>query len=671
MNSRKNVSFLYSLFFSLFFLLPFTPSSQNEDSIAKNISSQTADSNRVKVINKFAKSYANDGNYTLALKYGLQAYELAKKIGYLRGQINASYNVGFTYYKKGNYPEAITYQLQSLKWSEKINDARLKSNANDELGNIYSSMNNFEKAIQYYTTSLELRKKSGNKEALAASYNNLGILYDEYMGEYSKALEYYNESLRINTEVNNRQEMAKNYANIGVIYNFLKNYSEALKYLQKSVEIDEKEGYSEGASAGYITLADIYYSLKKYRECGTYYQKGIDIAKLYGIKDYLKAGYLGRVVLDSTLGNYKEVFSSYKKYIAYRDSLDNEENNKKILENEYNYKLEKKEEAAKAEQDKRDVIAKEKSRRQNLLLLLIAIAGAGVSVVAGLIYRNLRENKKKNKIIEKQKAEVEHKNKEITDSINYAKRLQDAILPPPHFVKQYLPENFIYYRPKDIVAGDFYWMETIEEEGGSAIYIASADSTGHGVPGAMVSVVCSNALNRSLKEFNLRDTGPLLDKTRELVLETFSKSSSDVKDGMDISLLRIQYGKERAVKNIQWSGANNPLWYITGRTNEKSEVIEIKADKQPIGKTDNPKPFTSHKIEYMPRSVFYLFTDGYPDQFGGSKGKKFKYKQLEELLLANHSKSMPEQENILDATFQNWKTGYEQVDDVCVIGIKL
>jgi serine phosphatase RsbU (regulator of sigma subunit) len=269
-----------------------------------------------------------------------------------------------------------------------------------------------------------------------------------------------------------------------------------------------------------------------------------------------------------------------------------------------------------------------------------------------------RELSIKNETIILQKHLVEEKQKEILDSITYAKRLQQAILPHKEFLDKYIPDNFILYKPKDIVAGDFYWAEKI----GDLFFIAAADSTGHGVPGAMVSVVCSNALNRSVKEFKLTDTGKVLDKTRELVIETFEKSNAEVKDGMDISLLCIDLKN----KTIFWSGANNPLWYI-----QNNELKEIKAHKQPIGKTDNPTPFITHQILCNEPSVFYLFTDGFADQFGGPNGKKFKYKQLSDLLIKNNRLSQKEQAQIIEKTFNEWKGELEQVDDVCVIGIRI
>lgn len=317
-----------------------------------------------------------------------------------------------------------------------------------------------------------------------------------------------------------------------------------------------------------------------------------------------------------------------------------------------------------------------------------------------LIFLGIRlfkqNNLKYQKEIEEQKKMVEEKNHEITDSINYAKRIQEAILPPNAFIEQHLPQSFILYKPKDIVAGDFYWMEVIEQNNSKLILIAAADCTGHGVPGALVSVVCSNALNRAVNEFSLHSPGEILTKTRELVLETFAKSESDVKDGMDISLLAIHYNAGELTKVI-WSGANNPLWYasilrepqgstqqsydnkITEKENTDTEALkaptiifkEVKAHKQAIGKTENPSPFPNHELNLKKGESVYLITDGFADQFGGEKGKKFKYKALSDLLIRTQHLSMFEQKKELEKVFDIWKGSLEQVDDVTIIGIRL
>jgi serine phosphatase RsbU (regulator of sigma subunit) len=327
---------------------------------------------------------------------------------------------------------------------------------------------------------------------------------------------------------------------------------------------------------------------------------------------------------------------------------------------------------AKAEQEKMQAIARIEKKKQQFIIGAFIAGLTLILIFVFFIVNRLRITSKQKRIIEKQKAivekqkqETEHQKllveahqKEIIDSINYAKRLQMAILPTTETVREHLPDSFIFYQPKDIVSGDFYWIEHLDD----TTFIAAADSTGHGVPGSMVSILCSNALNRAVKEFRLRNTGEILNKTRELVLETFAKSSSDVKDGMDISLLAIHKAKQ----TLFWSGANNSLWYVV-----EGKLNEIKGDKQPIGKTENAKPFTCHTVPYQAGSIFYLYTDGYADQFGGSKGKKFKYRQLQEYVLANSSRPMEEQKQLLGEEFENWKGNLEQVDDVTIIGLKI
>lgn len=261
---------------------------------------------------------------------------------------------------------------------------------------------------------------------------------------------------------------------------------------------------------------------------------------------------------------------------------------------------------------------------------------------------------------EYQRQLVEQKNKEILDSISYAKRIQRAMLPAEEELNQHLGDYAVFYQPKDIVAGDFYWFETV----GKYKMIAVADCTGHGVPGAIVSVVCYNALNRSVREYNLIDPGKILDKTREIILDELSKHDENVKDGMDISLLVIDEQSNQAL----WAGANNPLWMI-----QKSDtsLIEWKGDKQPIGLHVNNQPYTTHTIEWESGDLFIMFTDGYCDQFGGEQGKKFKAANLKQTLLKHADASAAKTGKILADTFASWKAAEEQVDDVCVLLLKM
>ena len=262
--------------------------------------------------------------------------------------------------------------------------------------------------------------------------------------------------------------------------------------------------------------------------------------------------------------------------------------------------------------------------------------------------------------IEEQKLRIEEKNRSIVDSINYALRIQQAILPPARVVQELLPRSFVLYLPKDIVAGDFYWIDSCEEH----IYVAVCDCTGHGVPGAMVSVVCNTALNRSLNEFGLRVPGEIFDKTRELVLENFARSDREVKDGMDASLCVFH----PSAGTLQWAGANHSLWVYRAAT---SEMQEVKGDKQPIGKTDRPLLFSTHTLQLKSGDAVYLFTDGFADQFGGDKGKKLTKTKFREFLVSIAPLEMEQQKEKLFAFHERYKGNNEQVDDICIVGVRV
>jgi serine phosphatase RsbU (regulator of sigma subunit) len=266
--------------------------------------------------------------------------------------------------------------------------------------------------------------------------------------------------------------------------------------------------------------------------------------------------------------------------------------------------------------------------------------------------------KERTQEVEQALAEVHRQKSEITDSIHYAKRIQSAILPADRILKENLKQLFIFYKPKDIVAGDFYWTERVDD----IVYFAVADCTGHGVPGAMVSVVCHNALNSALKEFKLRKPSAILNKVRELVIETFEKSDEDVTDGMDIGLCAFN-SKEM---KLAYAGANIPLYIV-----RDSKLNMIKADKQPIGKHSESRAFTQHEIAIQKNDMIYMLSDGFADQFGGEKGKKFRTSKLKELLLEISSSSVSQQRKQMEKCFSKWKGDLDQVDDVTVVGVRV
>jgi serine phosphatase RsbU (regulator of sigma subunit) len=586
------------------------------------------------------------------------------------GYVSSLNNIGANYKLKGDVSNALYFHLKALKISEIIKDNNCISTSLYKIGKVHFVQENFTEALNYYNKAKSI--KDNQNDTVSDFYIQvLNNITSALIGlnKYDEALKISFKCLSISQTINYVHGISECNFNLGNIY-FLKNdFNQSLKYYLVSLTSAKKEkNNQEFISYVYTNLGEVSMKLKEYKSAHDYYTKSLNTALQLGDKETIKFNYIGLSDLDSIQGNYISSMQEYKLSVAYSDSLKNEENTKNITRQEMNFEFNKKETELKAKQQANEIISNEEKKRQRVIIYAVAGVLILVVIFSMFLYKRFKVAQKQKHIIglqkdevSKQKHLVEEHQKEIIDSINYAKRLQQAILPPTSYIKQYLTDSFVLYNPKDIVAGDFYWMESLD----GFTFIAVADSTGHGIPAAMVSIVCSNSLNRAVKEFGLRETGTILDKTRELVLETFAKSEETINDGMDISILRIDNsGKSQT----QWSGANNQLWYIKNNT---SVMLEVKADKQPIGKTDYAKPFTTHTLELEKGDMVYLMTDGFPDQFGGEKSKKFKYKQLEELLVSIKSIELSEQKNILSETFNNWKGSLEQTDDVTLMGIKL
>ena len=622
-------------------------------------------------LNSIGNIYNQQGDYDKALDYYTQSLKILEEIGDKRVMASSLNNIGNIYLDQGDYDKAIDHNTQSLKIREEIGDKRGIAISLNSIGIIYKNQGDYDKAIDHYTQSLKIREEIGDKKGVANSLNNIGnIYYDQ--GDYDKALDYYTQSLKIVEEIGDKSGMANSLNNIGIIYRRQGDYDKAMDYNTRSLKIREEIGDKQGIANSLNSIGNIYY------EQGDY-----DRALKYGSRSLLIAQEIGAVIqtkeaadllwyTNKKLGKYKAALEMHELYIETRDSIASEENQKAVIRQEYKYAYEKQAaadsvKAAEANKVKDALlsaeVAKNEQQQQQKYFLY---AGLSLALVfGGFIFNRFRVTNKQKGVIEAKKQEVdqaydalEEKNQEIMDSIAYAKRIQTAILPPDRLIKEYLNDSFILYKPKDVVAGDFYWMEP---KNGKVLF-AAADCTGHGVPGAMVSVICNNGLNRATREFGLTDPGEILTKTRDLVISEFEKSEEEVKDGMDIALCSLEGNQ------VKFAGANNPLWIIRKGS---EEVEEIKADKQPIGKYAEPKPFTSHSIELNAGDTLYTFSDGFADQFGGEKGKKFKAKNFKSLLLSIQNESMERQKELIDEAFENWRGKLEQLDDVCVIGVRV
>jgi tetratricopeptide (TPR) repeat protein len=635
--------------------------------------------------NALGASYLSKGDFPRALEYFISTLKIRQEIGDKRGIGGCYNNIGNIYESQSDYPKALEYYLKSLKIAEELNDKKGIASCYVNIGGIYKDQSDIAKAREYQEKALKIWEEVGDKQKIGQCFNNIGFMYEK-QSDYSMALRYYSSALKMMLETDDKQGAGTCFENIGNIWSLQSHYKEALSNFLKAIKISKESADKETLGLCYNSLEDLYNNLGDYKTAIQYGDSGLHINKETGDINEERESYRLLSVTYGKSGQFKNAYENHVLYAELNDSIFNTDKNKQLGDAKTHFEVEKRETELKAQSAAQQAISLEEKKSQQLIIYAGTVLLIIVVVFSIFLYRRFKITERQKAIIEKQKEEVDKQRdladsrriiaeeqkvvierqkhlveahqEEIVASITYAKRLQQAILPSDEELQRYFPGSFLIYKPKDIIAGDFYWMEHLD----GITFIAAADSTGHGVPGAMVSVVCSNALNRAVKEFGLRETGKILDKTRELVLETFAKSSSEVKDGMDISLLALN----KAALQIQWSGANNHLWYL-----ENGVMKEVKPDKQPIGQTDYPAPFITHSIAYHAGTVFYLLTDGYADQFGGPGGKKYMYKRLEQELIAIGDKAPEEQKEILSRSFEDWKGKLEQIDDVTIIGLRI
>ena len=634
---------------------------------------------------KIGTIYTNENKYADALKNYFSALRIYEELKNKKNICHTYTVIGIAYESKGNYPDALKNYFSALKIREEIGDKEGIASSYNDIGLIYWRQGKYADALKKYFSALEMFEKIGEKNGVATTYSNIGLVY-EYQGNYTEALKNQLEVLKTKQVVGDKQGIADSYNNVGMVYESLNNHSEALKNHLASLKIREEIGDKVGIAGSYINLGETNAALKNFSEATKQLQRGLSLSKELGNKEWIKDAYVNLSTLDSMMGNYKASLAYYKMYVTYRDSMFNEENTKKSLQAEMDYQFEKKQGEEKLQQGKKDMIDREEKQKQKNVLTLVSCFLILLLVFSVFIYNRFRVTQMQKKIIETQKYEVddaylhlgeknkiiEEKNKDITDSINYAKRIQDALLKEEEHVTAHFPSHFILFKPKDIVSGDFYWG--MEKQG--HWYLCIADCTGHGVPGAFMSMLGISFLNEINAQEKLLSPAEILDQLRDKIVKELKQTGEQVenKDGMDISMMRFNL----QTKELQWAGANNPLYIIKaspdraiGGNTGKLSLVEYSPDKQPIGFTYQPRPFINHIISTEPGDSIYLFSDGYADQFGGPNEKKFKYKQFQEVLLTIFNQPVASQKEILNNTFENWRGKLEQVDDVAIIGIKL
>lgn len=695
-----------NLFFSLICLAAVQIHSQSEttDSLERLLKRTQIDTQKVHILQELCRQYLFSDSRK-ALTYGHQSLILSSEINYQKGSAKALHNIGIVYYNISNYDSALYYFGNSLKLKKQIGDKKGMASSLNNIGAIEALRGRLSKATNYYIQSLKINEELGNDEgALSAAINIGNILSDQY--NYKGAEKYYRIGLEFAKKANNNKGIADAYHNIGIAKNDLSQEDSALIYylkahqlyeagsmterlgssfillgewnykhhkidsaltcFEKAKKFCEETENQEGLSNAYQHLGKIYLIKRDYQRAEKFLIDGLAIAKQLGIREYESVFYENLAELGAKQGDFSKAYHYQLLYTAIKDSLITEESLKQVADMNVKYESEKKEQQISLLNKDKEL--QDVNLKKQRLIIIVVIGGFLMAVALLLvIFKTLKITQKKNaiiseqsKLVEEKSQMLEQKNRDILDSINYAKRIQDALLKEEEHVSAHLPEHFILYKPKDIVSGDFYWA--IEKD--DYWYLAVADCTGHGVPGAFMSMLGIAFLNEISAITGNLTPAQILDSLRDKIVKELGQKGNDgeSRDGMDISLVRYH----RKQREIQWAGANNSIYIVRGDV-----LSETKGNKQPIGYHPEMLPFTNYSFTLGVGDSFYLSTDGFADQFGGSAGKKYKYSRFKDLLIQVSNHSMEKQKELLQKEFEAWKESYEQTDDLCLMGIRV
>lgn len=562
------------------------------------------------------------------------------------------------------------------------------------LGNAYNSSGDYTKALYYLFGAEKAFKQLNRPERLARTYNVIGNTYLG-LGNIPEQKKYFTWCYEISLKNNLSEPEALGAAGLASCYSSEKNYEEANKWNFIAEKLFLKQKYVIGYVIVRENIADNYCQMQKYDKAleysalaekdlseanfnyasyGCFKGKGIILQKMgrnqeafdafkialdYILKDKANHNIAEIYQLLSgashKLGKNEEALEFLNLHIQYKDSVFNENSQKQLLDLEKKYETEKKDTEIKILNKENDLNKSELKQRNILIYSASVILLMLVVMVVFITRSNVRKNRI-NKLLARQKIIIEEKQKEILDSIHYAKRIQDALFAQQELINEYFGSNFIYFNPKDIISGDFYWAQKKDD----LLFLAVCDSTGHGVPGAFMSLLNIGFINEAVNEKGLTSPEKIFSYVRQRLINSISKEGQS--DGFDGVLLCFDKGKNR----ITYACANaSPLLASIGK------IIMLPKDKMPVGKGAHETDFNLYEIDYKSGDMLYLFTDGYADQFGGPDGKKFKYRNLAEFILKISGEELFYQKELLDKKFIEWRGDLEQIDDVCVIGMRL
>jgi serine phosphatase RsbU (regulator of sigma subunit) len=606
----------------------------------------------------------NTNNYSKANEYYRRSLSINRELGRKSGEATALYCIGTVFENQAKYDSALKYYFEAQTISEAIPDERLIAYGKSSLANVYFIMKNYPKAMEYYRAAVALFEAAGNKYGSLKMYISLGQTAAE-MDSTETAIDYYDKALKISVNIESLNDEAFiNYA-MAQLLEYQGDLESARPKYEKACNIYKSIDSKDNIVLALVALARLKNLSYEFRAAEKYLEEAEKIAKEInsvgsGVDIYreLSMSYTG-------LNDFKKAFYYLNRYTELKDSLMNVEKQKQILELQTQYETDKKEKENEILRKDRKIL---QTTRNSLIIGALLLA-----IIIIVVLRSLTIKKRDNRILKEQKDEinrqkeiVESQKTSITDSIKYARRIQSAMLTPDESVNQYLANSFVLYLPRDIVSGDFYWLRKLND---NMVLVCVADCTGHGVPGAFMSMLGMSLLNDIISvkhtliinnEFRPSD---ILNELRERVKSSLRQTGKEgeARDGMDLSMCLV----DREAGVLSYSGANNSVYIVTNGT-----LTELKATRNPIGIYLNEISFSDHVLEVIPDSIVYMFSDGYSDQIG-KEGAKFLSKNFKRLLAEISSGSPSEIREILHKRHLDWRDGEEQVDDILVLGFRL
>ena len=582
--------------------------------IAKNFKDKETEA--ISKMNMAFAKFLMSGDFPI-LKYLTEAYDVLIKTHKMPELPVLLNYLGNVYESYGEFQKALEFGQEALKLAGDNDLKETEADAHSTVGMIFSRLSDNSSAIKNFQKSLTIREEIDNKPAMASSLNLIARTY-ALDNMYEKSEEFYKKAIELRIEIDDTGALPWSFIGMASLFEKQKKFDEAIGYYLRSLKMNKLSGDKRCRLHCSFGLARIYFENNNLEDTINYLNEALEIANELNAKPiqfevhHLLADYYEKT------GDVEKAYNHFKLFQKIKEEVLSTQLHNKLKNQQMSFEV-------------------EKSQKEAEIFHL----------------RNVE--------LKKAFDEIAKKNGEILDSITYAKNIQNAVMLPPTYLKNSLNDYFILFMPRDIVSGDFYWSLETDNK----IYIAAADCTGHGVPGAFMSMLGLTFINEIVQN-NLNATAAdILNNLRSRIIAALRQNDdvSSSKDGMDIALCILH----KFENLIEFSGAYNPLYIV-----ENDELTEIKANRMPIG--HHPlmdQNFENHRIETRKGMCFYMFSDGYSDQFGGEEGKKFMSKNMKRLVVQINKKPMVDQKNIMERTMKAWKKEYSQTDDILVIGFRI